>query len=401
MAGKRIGVSVTAPDRFIAASAALDLVGAHAFLLGPRSNSEVGRLRQHFQWDSVLRDEDVQPGEADSVAVLRHDSDQGRVTILTSGTTGEPKAANHTWSTLAAPARRDAEQRKARWLCAYPLTLYAGTQVLLQSLINGATLVVPVSFDPATIARLIPHAGVTHASGTPTFWRQVVFFGGGRQLGETALEQITLGGEAATQDLLDRLGGLFPRARIVHIYASTELGRLFSVTDGREGFPADYLDRESVAGVTLRIVNGELHAKSGNAMIGYDGGPTRRGVDEWTATGDLVEIRDGRVLFRGRTSDIINVGGNKVAPARVEAALLPVAGVAALRIYAKRSSLVGQLVAADVVLAPGCSADETRKALLETAREKLEPNEVPRVVRFVAQIDSTAAMKVARKESSE
>src|SRR6185437_15562371 len=100
----------------------------------------------------------------------------GLVTILTSGTTGAPKAANHTWTTLAAPVRRDDRYLDTRWLAVYPLHLYAGTQVLLQALLNDAVLAVPASRDPAQAARTLRDAGVTHASATPTFWRQLLLF---------------------------------------------------------------------------------------------------------------------------------------------------------------------------------------------------------------------------------
>ena len=76
-----------------------------------------------------------------------------------------------------------------------------------------------------------------HSSGTPTFWRQLLLFAPDDELSACRLEQITMGGEAVTQGLLDQLSGLFPQTRLVHIYASTELGRLFSVTDKRAGFP--------------------------------------------------------------------------------------------------------------------------------------------------------------------
>ena len=48
----------------------------------------------------------------------------------------------------------------------------------------------------------------------------------------------------------------------------------------------------------------------------YDGG--------WFRTGDLArELPDGRVELRGRLKDLINRGGNKVAPAEIELAIGP------------------------------------------------------------------------------
>jgi acyl-CoA synthetase (AMP-forming)/AMP-acid ligase II len=191
----------------------------------------------------------------------------------------------------------------------------------------------------------------------------------------------------------------------VHIYASTELGRLFSVRDKREGFPAGFLDRPPEEGIELRVVDGELVARSRNAMLGYDrrteGVPDRTTDvtrEAWVATGDLVERRGDRVLFRGRKTDLINVGGRKVLPATVETVLREAAGVGDVRVYGKGSSLVGQLVAADIVLARGSKEGEVRAEINRIARDRLAEHEVPRLLRVVDSIACSRAGKVLRSE---
>ena len=69
---------------------------------------------------------------------------------------------------------------------------------------------------------------------------------------------------------------------------------------------------------TFRIVDGELHARSRVGMLGYHGDAEAGDADGWRPTGDLVEIDGDRILFAGRTSEVINVGGVKVHPLRVE-----------------------------------------------------------------------------------
>ena len=68
----------------------------------------------------------------------------------------------------------------------------------------------------------------------------------------------------------------------------------------------------------MRVTDGELWVRAGAGMLGYAGTKvTRRrptGPDDWRPTGDLVEIVGDRVLFRGRKSEVINVGGVKVHP---------------------------------------------------------------------------------------
>ena len=147
--------------------------------------------------------------------------------------------------------------------------------------------------------------GVTHAGGTPTFWRQLLLFAPRDILGACALQQITMGGEAVNQGLLDQMAAVFPETRLVHIYASTELGRLFSVTDKREGFPAAFLDQAPEDGISLRIEDNELLARSRNAMVSDrqvgTAGQQRpdSAASAWVATGDVVERQGDRILFRG------------------------------------------------------------------------------------------------------
>ena len=408
LVGLRVGLALDEPTEFVPAAAALDRVRCHVFFAGGRSEQEIRALAEYLQWDAIVWNcidapQRMIPASTSGAGTF---CDAGMVTVLTSGTSGRPKAANHIWTTLALPIRRDQRYAEARWLCAYPLGLYAGTQVMLQALLNWSTLVMPTSLDPTTVARTIQEAGVTHASGTPTFWRQLLLFAPHDDLHICKLEQITMGGEAVTQGLLDQLSRLFPHTRLVHIYASTELGRLFSVTDKREGFPAEWLDRLPESGIELQIVDGELMACSRNAMLGYDSrltgdseqpiGVLRGG---WMATGDLVERRGDRVLFQGRRSDLINVGGRKVMPSTVEMVLREAVGVGDVRVYGKSSSLVGQLVAADIVLAQGSDEGDVRTQINRIARGRLAQHEVPRLVRVVKSIAHSSVLKVVRSEA--
>jgi acyl-CoA synthetase (AMP-forming)/AMP-acid ligase II len=399
LAGQRIGVIGGEPLTWLPTVAALDAVGAHAFLAGRRPAPELESLAARFAWVAVIDDS----GEARALAAPEAppiaEPGTAIVTLLTSGTTGPAKAANHTWATLAAPVRRDPRYADTRWLCAYALNMYAGTQVLLQAALNGAVLVIASSPEPDVVAATLAREGVTHASGTPTFWRRLLLFGPRSELTACRLQQITLGGEAVPQDLLDQLAAVFPHTRLVHIYASTELGRLFTVVDRREGFPAEYLVRNPEAGIELSVRDGELHARSHNAMRGYDGEPSLP-TGDWQATGDLVEQRDDRILFRGRRTDVINVGGRKVLPASVEAVLRSVPGVVDVRVYGKRSSLVGQLVAADIVLAADHAEADVRRDIARLARAQLAEHEVPRLLRTVPFIAHNDALKISRREES-
>jgi acyl-coenzyme A synthetase/AMP-(fatty) acid ligase len=135
-------------------------------------------------------------------------------------------------------------------------------------------------------------------------------------------------------------------------------------------------------------------------MLGYDGQSALRDQAEgWFPTGDLVEIHGDRVLFRGRNSDVINVGGRKVMPADVEAVLRSIPGVVEVRVYARRSSLAGQLVAADLVLAEGVDTAQVTASAERVAREKLAAHQVPRSINIVAEITRSEVFKILRRET--
>ena len=91
------------------------------------------------------------------------------------------------------------------------------------------------------------------------------------------------------------------------------------MNDGLSGFPAGYLNGALPDGTELRIEEGELQIRSTNSMRMYVIGPSPRKTrrPDWFATGDLVEIKDDRVYFAGRKSDMINVAGRKVYPVEV------------------------------------------------------------------------------------
>ena len=239
---------------------------------------------------------------------------------------------------------------------------------------------------------------VTSVSATPSYWCRLITQSKPALLKSIPLEQITLGGEIADDQLLAALDRLFPEARLVHIYATSELGRCFSVKDRRAGFPASFLDAPSDDGVELKLEDGELHVRSANAMKSAESSSSVGSrEDDWLPTGDLIERFGDRCFFTGRRNDVINVGGNKVQPVRVEQVIQVVPGVRDVRVFSRSSSLVGQMVACEFVPEPGFPPEDVRQAILETCLERLDGHERPRFVQAVSTIALSDAEKKIRK----
>lgn len=331
-----------------------------------------------------------------------HAAGHGWITLFTSGTTGTPKAVRHSWETLARPVRHAAESSRERWLLTYRPHLYAGLQVLTHCLANHACLVLPPRESaPPDVVRLMREAAVTHVSATPSYWRWLMTLGGQGALEGLGIEQITLGGEIADQSVLDTLRAIFPQSRIVHIYATSEAGRCFSVTDGLQGFPARFLDAPSPDGIELKVSEGELHVRSANAMLAQGSATlSERDTTAWLPTGDLVEQVGNRFHFVGRRTDIINVGGNKVDPLIVEHVVRSVPGVADARVYAKKSSLVGQMVACEITVLPTFDPEQAKRDVQRRCLEQLANVQRPRIIEVVPAITLSSAGKKIRQPSS-
>ncbi|UMG91127.1 FkbM family methyltransferase [Nocardioides sp. TF02-7] len=269
-------------------------------------------------------------------------------------------------------ASRLADGAGQRWLLVYGPQQYAGLQILLHVLGSGATLVAPPVRRPQAVLDDLHRHRVDHISATPTFWRFLLaeLTADGRPV--PPLRQVTLGGEAAPASLLADLEATFPGARISHVYAGSEFGSTGSVSDRRNGLPASLLERGDDGEVTLKIVDGQLWVRSSASMLGYYGEDDLP-ADAWWPTGDLVEVVGDRIEFRGRDSDVINVGGVKVHPLPVEERLARLPGVRAARVYGRANPLVGAVVAVDVVAEPAVDPAGLRTAVKEACADLPRP----------------------------
>ena len=391
----RVACVVTDPVKLIAVLAATSATGIEACSYAPLlHDAGIDELAAAFDHHVVLTDRDLQLAEAEVVSIDTLASADGSVVaptsmpllVLTTGTTARPKAARHDWSRLMAPAMRRARSSDERWLLAFNLNQFAGLQVLLHVLASGATLVVPRSIQPRDALDAIVEHQVTHVSATPTFWRFLVALLDDGSTPLPDLRQATLGGEAASDKLLDDVRRLFPRAKVSHVYASTEVGSGVSVGDGQQGLPLSVLERPDGADVQFRIVDGQLEARSSVGMYGYHGDEGEQAEGGWRATGDLVEVRDGRIFFVGRASETINVGGVKVHPLSIEDVVTKVPGVQLAHAYARSNPVSGQIVAVDVVPVLDSDLDDLEDAI-RLACEILAPAAQPRRIRFVEEID--------------
>lgn len=320
-----------------------------------------------------------------------------RWVIPTSGTTGAPKLVGHTLSTLTRTVRlATAVGAQHRWGSLYNLMGFAGLQVFFQSWFGGSCLLMTDdSMDLRQRVAYLAREGCTALSATPTMWRRILMAPEAAQL---PLRQITLGGEIVDQQILDALRRAFPNARLTHIYASTEAGVGFAVTDGREGFPSSLLDCPP-AGMAIRVSPDRhlmIRAERDNQQYLKPTVHLRDG-EGFIDTGDVVSCEADRYVFEGRADGRITIGGNKVYPEEIERVLRSFPGVADALVDSIRSSIVGELVQATVA----CDSTildkaQFKRSLMEHCREHLALYKVPAIIRFVDAVRLNANGKMLR-----
>ncbi len=386
-------VRVRRIESLVAIAAACGRQGTPVAFLAEDSRDLLGELHDWVEVDDSLT---LPPVPANARWPVGMEAAVPHVTVATSGTSGPPKLVRHSWESVLAAARLATQWHDLAWLFVYDATRWAGIQVWAQAILTAGRLVIPASRDPDTVARAIADEGVAILPATPTLLRRLLTSADPAVLAQNKLARITLGGEAADADLLARAHEAFPQAGITQVYATTELGEVYRVADGLPGFPAAWLGTPLVGGVSLKgRRDGELMVRASRdaAEVG---------------TGDLVELHGDRYVFAGRRTDAIIVGGAKVFPKRVEEVIREVPGVAEARVFGVPSSVTGELVAAEIMLAPEVAADaaakptdgtggEIKAAVLAHCREALEPHAVPRLVEIVKKITTTPAGKTSRR----
>jgi O-succinylbenzoic acid--CoA ligase len=301
---------------------------------------------------------DVEPGDA--------------LVVATSGTTGPPKGAVLTAAAVGASAeatsaRLGVDPRQDRWLACLPLAHVGGLSVVTRALRTGTPLSVVPAPDPRAVEEAARTGGATLVS-----------------LVATALGRLDASGFRAVV-----LGGSAPPARLPANVLTT-----WGMTETGSGVVYDGLP---LAGVDLRVVDGELHVRGPMLARSYRDGTPVVGEDGWLRTGDAAELgRGGRLSVSGRLDDVVVTGGEKVHPDAVERVLRGVAGVAEVAVAGRPDPEWGQAVVAWVVPADP-AAPPPLGLLRDAVKAVLPPWAAPRRLVVVTALPRTAIGKIRRR----
>jgi len=316
--------------------------------------------------------------------LLYHVRNAGKweLTLFTSGTTGVPKKITHSLKSITKAVKVSEKNLQDVWGFAYNPTHIAGIQVFFQALFNQNHIVRLFQLSKSEIFAAITTHKLTNLSATPTFYRLLI----DPKNSFSSLKRLTSGGEKFDENLRLPLQRMFPNAKILNVYASTEIGTLFAAEG--EIFTVKQHIQNFVKVVDEELyVAGELVGKSDDIKL----------VDGWFKTGDRVEIialDPLRIRFIGRVNESINVGGYKVFPTEVEELINSIPGVKRSLVYGKKNSVLGNIVLCDVERSDDSL---TEPQILEFLGDKLQPFKIPRIIRFVDEIETTRTGKISRK----
>lgn len=287
------------------------------------------------------------------------------ISFTTSGTSGLPKKITHSHESLVKNVIIKNKFKNVVWALTYDYSKIAGSQVILQSYLNDGKIVNLIGKTNKEIVRLIKKYNVSHISATPTFYRLLngIF---------ENVKQVTVGGECVDEIILKHIKILFPNAKITNIYALTEFGTV--LTSHNEFFHYSKKVQKNI-----KIIDNTIIVKKNNKLIN---------------TGDKIEwINNKKFKIVGREINMINVGGVKVNPLKIESIINNLDYVFNSYVYGKKNSVVGTIVVTDIVLKQKISHEKIKNDL----KNKLSKYEMPLKINFVTSIKLNSNRKIIRK----
>jgi cyclohexanecarboxylate-CoA ligase len=345
----------------------------------------------------------------------------GRVRWIfyTSGTTADPKGAQHTDASVIAaalgPVHAVEIDQDDRGAVVFPLSHIGGILSVVQSLMTGSAMILIEAFDPATTIPVLAREGATSiGAGTPFFLAY-------------------LHAQRAQPDI-----PLFPRARAfpaggmpkppeIHYEVKRELGGAGVISGyGMTECPVSTMntlhdpdDKLSTTegrptrGVELRIVTlngvparageeGELRVKGPMMFRGYvDTSLDEHAFDDqgFLRTGDLGYLDDdGYVVITGRVKDIIIRKGENISAAEIENLLYEHPKVADVAVIGLPDPKTGERCCA-VVVAQDPSASPGLAELTDYLREQgLMTQKLPEQLEVVDALPRNPTGKILKHE---
>lgn len=322
--------------------------------------------------------------------------EQGRagLVLLSSGSTGAPKAILHDFDELIAPKLEKGRKKPTTILMFLLFDHIGGLNSLLNTLTVGGCAVLPGDRSPQAICALIERHAIKVLPVSPTFLNLILMGRHQQQFDLSSVRLITYGTEAMQQSLLARIQEVFPKAKMLQTFGTSETGISATTSQSSSSTFFKLADKNT----EFRIVDGELQLKTQSQFMGYLNQDTDNvTADGWFRTGDLVEQNaDGYLRIQGRQKELINVGGLKVLPMEVENILLVDPLIEDCLVYGMPNAITGQAVHMDVKASTITCKKALKHHVLEHLRNHLEAYKLPVKINKVDDIGFSNRFKKSR-----
>src|SRR5256712_12480952 len=313
--------------------------------------------------------------------------------LFSSGSTGTSKAAVHDFIPLLEKFK--VPRHSLRTLTFLLFDHIGGVNTLLYVLSNMSCVGTVPKRSPEVVCAAIERHRVHLLPTSPTFINLLLMSEAYKRHDLSSLEMVTYGTEVMPETTLERFHRLFPRVRLLQTYGLSEVGILRSQSRAADSLWVKW----GGDGFETRVVDGMLQIRARSAMLGDLNAPSPFTSDGWLPTGDAVDVDGEDIRLRGRHSEIINVGGEKVYPAEVESVLQSMESVKDVTVGSEPNPISGQIVTARVKLATGESLPEFRKRMRLFCRDKLPLFKIPQKVVLVDEAMHGERFKKMRRVS--
>ena len=339
------------------------------------------------------------------------DSKDTFIIMITSGTTGFPKACtvNHEAYTLRslnfAITRGTSSEERA--LMVLPVHFNAGRNSVIGLLYMGATVFIQEKFDEQTFLETVQREKITYTILVPTLCERLLRYENLDKFDKSSLNYLSITGGHLSAESADRF---YERVchRFYEAYASTDCGQVTvlspedRITHGNSVGKPIWCVRVKIADDDGRELplgeEGEICLRTPFAIQGYYRNPQatqeflRKG---WCHTGDIGFLDErGYLTISGRKKNMVKSGGISVFPEEIEDALRKHPAVMEVAVVGFKSPEWGEAVKAFVVLKEGASRDP--ESLIKFCKESLASYKAPKIVEFLSALPRTGLGKIDR-----
>lgn len=241
--------------------------------------------------------------------------------ILSSGSTGEPKAIVHSLAAHIESAHGAASNMPLspgdRWLWSLPLCHVSGLSILIRCAVAAAT-VVGIPEDAGLSVDLLSKQRITHLSLVTTQLRRLM---AEKSFPSPYLKAVLLGGSSVDEALVRAA-----RQRGVPVSTTYGLSETASQVTTSTIVDDPGSSGTVLPGRELKLnPAGEVLVRGKTLCLGYYRGAQIESVldaDGWFATGDLGRLDDqGRLFVNGRIDNMFISGGENIHPESIERAM--------------------------------------------------------------------------------